>query len=83
MYNLDGTDLTNDNVTSFTTLKDDDNNGADIDKAATINSGKTIITIDPDPRLESEGDVYVAIGATVEDYVGHAITASDATFTTP
>jgi hypothetical protein len=80
VYNLDGTDLTNDNVTSFITLNDSD--GDPIDKDVTINIGNTIITIDPTPRLETEGSVYVAIGANVKDFVGNAITADNATFTT-
>jgi hypothetical protein len=84
--NLDDSDLTNDNVTSFTTLKDDDASGTDIRKVATINSG--IITIDPDYEDEPGGKllpwgwVYVAIGAKVEDNAGNAITASNARFKT-
>ena len=62
VYNLDGTDLTNDNVTSFITLKEADNTTT-INKVATIIS-TTIITIDPSPRLNSEEDVYVTIGPT-------------------
>jgi hypothetical protein len=79
---IDDSELTDSNIDSLITLKEDDNNGSNIAFDATINSGKTIITIDPDPRLESEGFVYVGIGATVEDSVGNAITASSATFKT-
>jgi hypothetical protein len=86
--NLDDSDLTNDDVTSsgFITLKDDSVSGAVIDKAVTING--RIITIDPDHddhasgRLLPWGWVYVAIGATVEDNAGNAITASNARFKT-
>jgi hypothetical protein len=88
--NLDDSALTNDNVTSFTTLKDDDASGTDIDIATTngtvINSGKTIITIDPDYEDEAGGKllpwgwVYVAIEAKVEDSAGNTITASNARF---
>jgi hypothetical protein len=82
----DHSDLIDSDLNSLITLKDDDNSGSNINKAATINSGKTIITINPNHsthpsgRLPTWGYVYVAIGTTVEDYAGNAITADDATF---
>jgi hypothetical protein len=79
---LDDSDLTNSNIDSLITLKRDNAGGADISFNATINSANTEITIDPDSRLDSEGFVYVAIGATVEDSLDNAITASSATFKT-
>ena len=54
---------------------------SNIDFDATINAGKTVITINPDSDFSSEQVVYVAIGTTVEDASDNAISASSATFT--
>ena len=79
--NLDNTALTNSNVSSLITLKDTDNTGFDIPFTATINSAKTIITIDPTSNFSSQQIVYAAIGASVEDYADNALPASSKTFT--
>ena len=79
--NLDDTALTNSNVGSLMTLKDTDANGADIPFVATINSAKTIITIDPVSNFTSAQKIYAAIGATVEDFADNVIPASSKTFT--
>ena len=79
--NLDDTALTNSNVGSLMTLKDTDENGADIPFVATINSAKTIITIDPVSNFTSAQKIYAAIGATVEDFADNVIPASSKTFT--
>ena len=79
--NLDDTALTNSNVGSLMTLKDTDANGADIPFVATINSAKTIITIDPVSNFTSNQKIYAAIGATVEDFENNVIPASSKTFT--
>ena len=63
------------------TLKDTDANGADIPFVATINSAKTIITIDPVSNFTSKQKIYAAIGATVEDSADNVIPASSKTFT--
>ena len=63
------------------TLKDTDANGADIPFVATINSAKTIITIDPVSNFTSNQKIYAAIGATVEDFENNVIPASSKTFT--
>ena len=83
----DDSDLTDSNVDSLITLKEDNAGGADIGKEVTINSGNTIITINPtdwsgsDCRwVGGEENVYVAIDATVEDSADNAITADNATF---
>ncbi len=73
--------LSNTNVDALITLKDSNSSGSDIAFDATINSGKTIITIDPTNDFSSEQVVYVAIGATVEDGAGNTISAANATFT--
>jgi hypothetical protein len=86
---LNDNELTDDNVDSLITLIYSSANNLAIDFDATINSDKTIITINPTDvvdgiaHLVKTQSINVAIGATVEDYVGHAITASDATFQTP
>jgi hypothetical protein len=82
MRKLDDSELTNSDLDGLITLKLTNASGANIAKTATINSGKTIITIAPNSTLGSEANVYVAIGATVEDSAGNPITASNATFET-
>jgi len=79
--NLNNTALTNSDVGSLMTLKDTDENGADIPFVATINSAKTIITIDPVSNFKSAQKIYAAIGATVEDFADNVIPASSKTFT--
>ena len=74
--------LDDSNVDALITLKEDNSSGADIAFNATINGGKTVITINPDSSLSSTQVVYVAIGATVEDASNNAINAANASFTT-
>jgi hypothetical protein len=79
-------DLTDSNIDSLdliTLLYPNVGPNLAIDFDATINDNKTIITINPTSSLQGKNSINVAIGATVEDYVGHAITASNATFQTP
>ena len=78
--NLDDSALTDSNVGSLITLKDTDANGSDIPFSATINSAKTVITIDPTSNFLSHQVIYAAIGATVEDYADNVIPASSKTF---
>jgi len=79
--NLDNSELTDSNVGSLITLKETDANGSDIPFSATINSAKTIITINPTSNFSSQQVVYAAIGATVEDYSDNVIAATIKTFT--
>jgi len=82
MRNTDDSALTNTNVDSLISLKENNSSGADIAFDATIDSDKKVITINPDSNLTGQQNVYVAIGATVEDQTcGQAITAANATFT--
>ena len=82
MRNTDDSALTNTNVDSLISLKVNNSSGADIAFDATIDSDKKVITINPDSNLTGQQNVYVAIGATVEDQTcGQAITAANATFT--
>ena len=79
---LNNDDLTDSNVDSLITLRQINASGAIIGFDATINDANTIITINPSATLPTIRDIYVAIGATVEDSADNAITASDATFKT-
>ncbi len=81
IQNLNDSGVTDFNVGALITLKDTNGSGSNIGFNATIDAGKTIITINPTSNLAPEQVVYVAIGATVEDDAGNAITASSATFT--
>ena len=78
--NINDTALTDSNVDSLITLKDTDENGSNIAFNATIDSDKKIITINPTSNFSSEQEVYLAIGATVEDFSGNAITAGSSSF---
>ena len=78
----DDSALDNDNVDANITLKYDDANGSDIPFDATIDSDKKIVTLAPDSNLDNEKQVYVAIGATVEDASNNAVAATSASFTT-
>jgi hypothetical protein len=80
--NLDDTPLTNDNVDSLITLKTGDASGADIPFDAVIDAENKVITVTPLDEFTTDQVVYTAIGATVEDTYGNALTASNATFTT-
>ena len=82
MRNTDDSALTNTNIDSLITLKVNNSSGADIAFDATIDSDKKVITINPNSNLTGQQNVYVAIGATVEDQTcEQAITAANATFT--
>jgi len=80
--NIDNTELTNNNIDSLITLKLNNANGNNISFNATINTDKTVITINPTSSLPNSQVVYVAIGATVEDSAGNAIVAANVSFTT-
>lgn len=79
--NLNDTEITNDNIHSLITLKDTDTNGTDIPFTISINTAKKVITINPISDLSSGQNIYVAIGATVEDTFDNAITAASSIFT--
>jgi len=80
--NIDNTELTDSNIDSdIITLKLNNASGSNISFDATINTEKTVITIDPVNDLPYSLVVYVAIGATLEDSSDNPITAN-ATFTT-
>jgi len=82
VQSIDTSELTNNNIDSLITLKLNNASGSNINFDATINTYKTVITINPASNLFYSQTVYVAIGSTVEDIAGNAITATNATFTT-
>ena len=75
----DNTEATSTNVDALITLKDTDASGTDIAFDATINTAKTVITIDPTADFSSEQTVYVTISASLEDTLDHATSAASAT----
>ncbi|MFL3024806.1 MAG: beta strand repeat-containing protein, partial [Candidatus Neomarinimicrobiota bacterium] len=79
--NIDDSALSDTNVDGLITLKNIDENGTDITFDATINEGKTEITINPSIDFSSEQIVYVAISSGLEDGVNRAIASTNATFT--
>jgi hypothetical protein len=80
---IDNTELTDSNIDSdIITLKLNNASGSNISFDATINTEKTVITINPTSNLPNLQGVYVALDATLEDYANNAITAANATFTT-
>ena len=74
--------MTNSNIVSHISLKLNNASGSNISFDATINTEKTVITINPVNNLSHSQVVYVAIGATFEDSAGNSITATNASFTT-
>ncbi|SVC22867.1 uncharacterized protein METZ01_LOCUS275721, partial [marine metagenome] len=79
---INNTELTDSNIDSHITLKYNDASGSNINFDATINTDKKVITINPTSNLFYSQAVYLAIGATLEDYADNPITAANATFTT-
>ena len=81
MRNTDDMPLTDSDIDSLITLKNDAYDGYDIAFDATIDASKKVITIVPTYYFSYLQTVYVAISASVEDSSGNPITASSATFT--
>ena len=79
--NTDNSEITNSNVGSLVTLKATNSSGNDIAFNASIDSAKSVITINPSSDFSSEQVIYIAIGATVEDLYDNVITASSISFT--
>ena len=75
-----GTALENADLAAILTLKVDDDSGAAIGFAATIDDAKKVITLNPNADL-AEGDVYVAISAEHWDAAGNQGALRSATFT--
>ncbi len=77
----DDSAITSANADGLIIFRKDDANGDNVPFDATINGGKTAITIYPDFDFESNQTYYVAIGATVEDDQNNAISPTSVTFT--
>ncbi|MDM8523109.1 FG-GAP-like repeat-containing protein [Desulfococcaceae bacterium HSG8] len=67
-------EITNNNADDLITLKENNASGSDVPFDATINTQKTVITIEPDTNLDAESVYYVA----VEPVEGDADNATDA-----
>ena len=74
-----GGDFTNSNLSDILTLKKTDSGGADIAYAASIDTARKVITIDPAASLEG-GAVYVAISNAYYDAFGNQGLAASATY---
>ena len=78
---LDDSEITNANVASLITLKKNNSGGPDVAFTATINAGKTTISITPDSNLDTDATYYVGI-ASIESTYGVSAPAADITFST-
>ena len=65
---------------SLIELKVTDDDGADIDFAASINDTNTVVTVNPDSDL-ADGKVYVEVGSGFYDEDGNQGSSTNATFT--
>ena len=77
--NAAGSDFANTDLSRILTLKKTDSGGADIAYAASIDTAKKVITIDPAASLEG-GAVYVAISNAYYDAFGNQGQAASATY---
>ena len=81
IYNTDASAIDDANISSLITLKKTDAAGADVPFTATISGDKTLVTIDPNSKLDFTQLYYVAI-APVEDIQTKDTTLQSITFTT-
>lgn len=79
---LDNSAIENSDLAGMLSLKLTDVNGADVSFVATINPGKTVITLDPVENLLGEQLYYFAIDAELEDGFNNGIAAQSVGFTT-
>lgn len=79
--NTNNTDITNLNAGDLITFKLTNSAGTDVPFTATINAGKTVITIDPTSNLVANQLYYLAFGA-IEDLYNNATVATSITFQT-
>jgi hypothetical protein len=76
-----GSALTNSNVASVLTLKENNSAGTDVPFSATVNSDKTVITLTPSANLKSMQQYYFKVD-TLENNQGINTLAESSTFTT-
>ena len=80
---IDGSEITNADIAGIVTFKETDASGVDVPFAGTINTSKTLITIDPTSDLANGQVYYLALNGFVIKYVdGDFIPGQDVTFTT-
>lgn len=80
---LDDSAITDAIATSLITLKKTSAGGADVPFTATINAGKTVITVVPSPELEPNTVYYLAMdGSAVENSSDEACEDASVTWTT-
>jgi len=77
----DGSAVTNSNVASILTLKENNASGANAAFTATINAAKTVITVTPNPALKYSQQYYLKVD-TLENNSGVNTLAQTSTFTT-
>lgn len=77
----DGSALTDNNVYSVLTLKENNANGDMAGFSASVNSAKTVITVTPDPSLKYSQQYFLKIDE-LENNVGVNTIAQSTTFTT-
>ncbi len=81
--NMDGSELTSENVDSLITLKEGGEEGTEVPFDATINSEKTRITVSPNSELASETLYYTALADSVIEDTNEVVVPGDqASFTT-
>ena len=73
-------DFADEDLSSILTLRQTNSSGTAIGYAASINGGKTVITLNPTSNLP-EGAIYVAVTNGYYDAAGNQGTAASATFT--
>ena len=78
--NLDDSPLDDDDIDNFIVLRETDTNGKDISFDATINTGKTVVKVNPTDNFDSKQKVYVAIKPAVEDFSNNAIPLTESLF---
>ena len=78
--NINNSTLTDSNVDSLITLKDEDSGGSNISFNATIDNDKKIITINPTSNFSSEQVIYLEIAA-VEDQSDNSTSVTYISFT--
>jgi hypothetical protein len=81
VQNIDNSAITNANLSALLTFKTTDASGTDVPYTATINAGKTAITITPAAALTNNQVYYLDIDP-VESTIGVASVMTTATFTT-
>ena len=78
----DGSEIDYSNVNDLIVLRTADQNGDNVPFNATINTDKTMVTVNPASLLDSSAIYYVDLTEHLEDYSGNIITYAPETFYT-